>query len=121
MTQPLTSALTSAQVIRGGMKLIQERGWCQNRLQDEQGRLCLIGALVTQVGAEILNETNWISAHHFGYTLALNSAFASIEEVAKAEGYRDAVGLNDNDTSTKEHVLAVMEKAAINLEATVDP
>jgi hypothetical protein len=31
--------------IKKAAKILQERGWCQNTLEDERGRMCIVGAL----------------------------------------------------------------------------
>lgn len=112
--------LSPAEIIRDAMALIEQRGWCQNALQDNQGRLCLQGALLTAAEAKSMEDHSRPWDRVLKGQTRFDEAWHAVNKVSLAENGTSPIHLNDSATATQEQVLAVMEKAAINLETAID-
>jgi hypothetical protein len=75
---------------------IREHGWCQHRMEDTDGRVCLVGAIKRTLG------------------MSLDSLVFGIEfnKMDTFIGDKDLGGWNDNPSRTKEEVIAALEGAA---------
>jgi len=98
-TQPTTIStlcLRAADVIR-------ERGWCQETCMDEKGSVCLLGALLTADGIDLL-AAEVVSCSYLERVT---------ERAIERHINHDSVpGWNDKEGRTVEEVIAVLEATA---------
>jgi len=73
-------------------ELLEEKGWCQGTLRDEQGRLCVTGAIIVSSG---------------GYP---RLAYKMTDILSKKLG-EDLTHWNDTFGRTKEEVIALLKEA----------
>lgn len=82
------------------LALLREKGWCKNKLDDAEGRHCLIGALIAVHSAQQTLE--------YKYDVAATQA-----TITAQHGARCVTTFNDDPATTFEMVEAVLEKAAL--------
>lgn len=92
--------------------------WCQGRLEDNQGNMCVMGHLNRSIAG--LDYYSDFSRSHREYC----KTYAVIKEVGREqfpERWTKAMDMsltifNDHPDTTEEDVILVMEKAAIKME-----
>jgi hypothetical protein len=89
----------TSQVLYKAADVLGALGWCQGRLQDEEGRVCAYGAIKVALDAD-----------PFGYagSHAITAAFA----FNRANGTTSITTYNDELGRTKEEVQAAFRRAA---------
>ena len=117
--------IEAAQTIEKGVMVIEERGWCQQVLEDSQtGAVCLFGGLqvAMEMGTSEGAHTGWTGPN--GNGLRKTIVQAMLDEVYPDEGWNaDNVGLaeqlstnwNDRVSTTVETVTTAMRAAAQSL------
>ena len=50
----MSDQLDVADVLEAAADVIEERGWCQNFLMSEDGRVCLMGAVIVATGEDLV-------------------------------------------------------------------
>lgn len=94
---------TTARVLRAAAWYIEEHGWCQGRWENEEGKVCLDGAILRVMG-QFAGHKNF-SARYIPIIGALGP------EV----GY-SPIGFNDTDGRTEQEVTAALRRAADRLD-----
>lgn len=89
-------SLSTAATLRKAARLVRERGWCQHRTEDSEGRLCAIGAISR---ANIDAYRRWLAIEAFSDVVC-----------------RRIADWNDDPARTKRQVLAAFERVAKRLE-----
>lgn len=89
---------TPKAILKHAAKLIEERGWCRGDYEDDDGRLCLIGAIrLASTGS---------SNRHNHRTEDAYRAFRWAENIS------DAVYWNDARSRSKHQVIKALLKAS---------
>lgn len=88
------------EILLEAANLLRKKGWCQWTLEDDQGRMCALGA--------ILKANRNLSVHQVQKSLYLLGKFLPPDK----RGYGPIVPWNNAPGRTKEEVIAAMEGAA---------
>lgn len=88
---------TTAGILRAAFGIIKQRGWTQGFLEDNNGRVCLIGALHLAGGAESANDTprdprDWLAYKAARDALARHLGFASTWGAGNLTNWNDTPG-----------------------------
>lgn len=86
-------------ILRRAADLIEQRGWCQHRLQDSQGRLCFNGGIMAAIGM-----TNFVNAKPL---IGLPASEFAFERLGGEPAY-----WNNAPERTKEEVVAKLRELA---------
>lgn len=101
----------AAALIRTAISIIGNRGWAQEVLEDENGGVCLVGAMERTMPAP--GTRDYVIAN-----IALKVAYAELQ--SKLEERRTNVGnliaFNDHPQTRKKDVILLMIDAAHSLE-----
>ena len=90
------------QVFLKARKVIEERGWCQNSQEDNAGRVCVVGALLT------------VPLDYYGMWKEVEEAFIGV--ISLRGSHRTNISIekwNDAKSRRKKHVLAAFDRAII--------
>lgn len=79
-------------------------GWCKGKLKDEDGRVCILGALS--------NERNTFGCYVVGNLRAYDAVDAAQQKLFPE--FTDMVMFNNHPATTKADVLAVLDEAILS-------
>ena len=96
----------SAELARRAAALIREHGLCRGKVRDEQGRLCMYGALHDAAGCIVPDVTEMVQQ-------VITEQFP---DRVLADRFCVISLFNDHPDTTVEDVIAVLEKTAAQLE-----
>jgi hypothetical protein len=101
--------LTTVEILDGAIRAIEERGHAQGAYQEDDGRVCLKGALRIGAGANAMTT----------YPDQLNFHQAQTHVLSLIYGYCTIPGWNDEEGRTADEVLHLLKAAreAAALEA----
>lgn len=114
--------MTVADQVRVAAADIREKGHCKGRLQDDQGRLCMSGALRGQ-GQVLLVSQDLIP----GQGQDAITLYGCLQDVIREQfpervaswQHWNIVMFNDHADTTAEEVISVLEKAAARIEGVM--
>lgn len=95
--------LSKAAVVLG------ERGWCQHALEDDDGRVCLVGAISYAHNGTSYLTTDGTKGMHWG---------AAVGVLMDRLGTATLGRWNDTPGRTKEEVIALLKNSAAELATT---
>ena len=87
----LSVSITSKEICRDAAGLIRDRGWCQNTFGDDQGRVCILGAI-------------HLTCEDGGYHNARRF-------LSERTGITNLIGWNDAKGRTATEVITLLEEA----------
>lgn len=100
--KPSSPDMKPSEVLERAHDVIVERGWCQNRFEDAEGRVCALGA----VGVAVDSPFPWLPfAGQF-------DTYAGAESFLFREAGGPASRYNDHPGASKEDVLLLFKRAA---------
>lgn len=100
-----------AKDLKGAVKVLEERGWCQGGYMDSEGHVCVIGAIRTAV---------WGQPNYSPYATNVDHkrAIAAQEEFeAVFDDTVDAADFNDVEGRKKKEVVSGLKQARRNVKA----
>jgi len=100
-----------ANMLRAAAELLREKGHCKNKLSDEDGRHCLMGAL-----SAVMDVTEFSGAAWDSILFTVREQFP---DRTTGSGF-DPVDFNNDPDTTGDEVAAVLEKAAVRLEEAAE-
>jgi hypothetical protein len=102
--------MTEREIIAGAVDQIREHGWCQGALKDDDGRLCIYGALnAAFFGYDEMTGDDKITE----YNLApLNIAYVIVHNVCFNTHKMGAIRFNDDFLTIEEDVIDILKIAA---------
>jgi hypothetical protein len=110
--------MTAAEDLRAAAEIIRVRGHCKGRLEDDEGRVCLAGALLV-ARHESAKMTNQPWPVEFGDVDPVLTAVTREQFPDRSLGIGAYVTFNNHPDTTPEEVIGVLEKAAARLEESV--
>jgi hypothetical protein len=105
--------------LRAAAEVIRVRGHCKNTLQDRNGHVCLVGALMDVLGDRCGVFWSEGLADVEPVLMAVVTEQYPDRSVVKYGGGHNYVAFNNHPDTTPDEVIAVLEKAAARLEETV--
>lgn len=104
--------MRDSEIARAAAEIMSERGHCKSVLEDEQGRVCLVGALLAATGEAELRR---------GWVWCTVTARRVVERIMHAvPGFGgdiwDAVRWNNEEDTTGEEVILLLKRTAGALE-----
>ena len=108
--------MKTSEIIGLAHDYIEEHGWCQNSLQNKEGKVCLEGAVVKVIGGRITKDGLGFACKDMESHLRVNEAFDAVMEALGGEDLLSIPAYNDAETTTKQDVLTLLEKTQIQLE-----
>jgi hypothetical protein len=102
--------------LRQAVEVLRARGHCKNVLRDEEGRVCLVGALCAVTG---YRHATWMDFGPAVRAVVREQFPDRVSPESHPDLFWEAVQFNNHPDTTADEVIAVLEKAAARLEESV--
>jgi len=103
---------TTAENLRKAASLLRERGHCKNALEDDDGRLCMIGAW----NLAVLGHSKSTPSRHGCADVIMDIVGEQFPDRVPNYILWSWATFNNHDDTTADDVIMVLEKAAARLE-----
>lgn len=107
--------MNSSQVAYKAAEIMSRKGHCKNTLEDPEGRVCFLGAvMMAQLGTETLyGEGN---RYHHIWDETVDQILTTAGEVLDERGILTAVTFNNREDTSAEDVILLLKETGKRLE-----